>query len=277
MKVWIVGSGTLIPNEKRGGAAHWVEAGGSSFLLDCGPGTLGTLAELGLPWGSLGHILLTHFHTDHVADLAPLLFALKNGSAQPRTRPLTLLGPPGLLQHLNALAEAHGAFILNPGFPLKVQEISPGGDWGDPEAGILIRTWPARHTPQSLAIRLESPEGILGYTGDTGFLEGLGEFFRGCGTLIAECSHPDEMEMDTHLSPGKLAVLAGNARPDVLVTVHAYPPLEPLQIPGLLAEAGYSGWVLPGWDGLELDLAGGETREVEKTKPKSISDAPERD
>lgn len=269
-----MGSGTLIPHGKRGGAAHWVEVGGASFLLDCGPGTLGTLARLGLPWGSLGHVVLTHFHTDHVADLAPLLFALKNGLDQPRAEPLTILGPPGLSRHLEALAIAHGAFILDPGFPLKVGEIPPGADWPGPGSGILIRTWPARHTPQSLAIKLETRDGTLGYTGDTGLCEGLGDFFRGCGILIAECSHPDERDVDTHLTPGKLAVLAGTARPDVLVPVHAYPPLEPEHLPGLLAEAGYSDWVLPGRDGLELDLSDGETREVEEVQPTSTQDGP---
>jgi len=263
LKVWIVGSGTLIPNGQRGGAAHWVEEGGSSFLLDCGPGALRTLAGLGLPWQNLGHLLLTHFHTDHVADLAPLLFALKNGLTQPRTEPLTLLGPPGLSRHMKALSEAHGSFVIDPGFPLRVQEIPPGGDWTDPEKGIRIRTWPTRHTSQSLAVRLETSEGTLGYTGDTGFLEELGDFFEGCGALIAECSHPDEQEVDTHLSPRGLAALAEKASPDLLVPVHAYPPLEPKKLPEHLAAAGFSGRVLPGRDGLELDLAGGKIREAD--------------
>ena len=268
MKVWIVGSGTLIPHGQRGGAAHWVEAGGSSFLLDCGPGTLRTLAGLGLDWQNLGHLLLTHFHTDHVADLAPLLFALKNGLPQPRTKPILLLGPPGLSRHLKALSEAHGSFVVDPGFPLRVQEIPPGGDWTDPDAGIRIRTWPARHTFQSLAVRLESSEGILGYTGDTGFQEELGDFFRGCGALIAECSHPDGWKVDTHLSPRGLAAMAEKASPDLLVPVHAYPPLDPEKLPGLLAAAGYYGRVLPGRDVLGLDLAGGKTREVGLPKQK---------
>ena len=240
-----------------------MDAEASSILFDCGPGTIRTLARLGLPWEALDHLLLTHFHTDHVADVAPLLFAMKNVSTRPREKPLDLLGPPGLTRHLTALAEAHGSFILEPGFPLRIHEVIPGEDWGNSEGGVFLRTCPTRHTPQSLAVRLEGPAGSVGYTGDTGYLEGMGEFFLGCRLLIAECSHPDGEGMETHLAPGELASLAGRASPDLLVTVHTYPPLVPEHIPGLLADAGYSGRVLPGWDGLGLDLSGGEIRELD--------------
>ena len=240
-----------------------MDVGASSILLDCGPGTIRTLARLGLPWESLNHLMVTHFHTDHVADVAPLLFALKHASTRDREKPLDLLGPPGLIRHLTALAEAHGSFILDPGFPVRIHEVIPGGDWQDSQTGILVRTFPTRHTPQSLAVRVESQGDFLGYTGDTGPLEGMGSFFRGCGILIAECSHPDGKELDTHLSPGRLAAMAGRACPELLVTVHVYPPLLPGKIPGLLADAGYSGRVLPGWDGLGLDLSGGEIREMD--------------
>jgi len=253
----VVGSGTLIPDPERGPPAHWVELGGSSLLLDCGAGSLRTMARLGLRWGNISHLLVTHFHTDHVGELAPLLFALKNGVGPSRKAPLTLLGPDGLSGHLEGLARAHGPYITDPGFPLLVHEFFPGGSWQNPLGDFRIETLGTRHTAGSMAVRVVTGDGALGYTGDTGPDPGLGPFFRGCQILLAECSHPDGQEMETHLTPGGLATLAAAAAPDLLVPVHCYPPLDPERVPGLLAEAGYGGRVLPGWDGMGIDLKDG--------------------
>ena len=63
--------------------------------------------------------------------------------------------------------------------------------------------------------------------------------------------------MDTHLTPSGLAALAEAACPDLLITVHAYPPLDPEQVPDLLAREGYTGKVIPGRDGLSVRWEGG--------------------
>jgi hypothetical protein len=69
--------------------------------------------------------------------------------------------------------------------------------------------------------------------------------------------------METHLTPEGLAALADVAGPDLLVPVHCYPALDPGKVPTLLAEAGYEGWVLTGWDGLGVDLTDGHVKELD--------------
>jgi ribonuclease BN (tRNA processing enzyme) len=218
------------------------------------------MARLGLAWHSLTHLLVTHFHTDHVGDLAYLFFVLKHGRFSPRTEDLKLFGPPGLKDHMEALARAHGPQIQDPGFPIEVLEFRAGEDWesADGSFRLLFRATP--HTDNSLAVRVETPDGALGYTGDTGPDPGLAPFFRGCQILIAECSNPDEMKMSTHLSPGELASLAALAQVKVLVPVHSYPTLDLRILPDRLMGAGFKGRVLTGWDGLGLDLSDGEVK-----------------
>jgi ribonuclease BN (tRNA processing enzyme) len=254
VRLWVLGSGTLRPDALRGGAAFWVEAGPTRLLMDCGPGMLRTLARLGLPWQEVTHILLSHFHTDHVADLAPLLFAFRHGLEHPRREPLRILGPRGLGEHLRRLSGAHGAYVTDPGFPLVVEELHGAGAGSRLPGGTVLEARPTLHTDSSLAFRIGVGGVSLGYTGDTGPDEGLGTFFRGCGVLVAECSFPDEQAMDTHLTPAGLADLAEAASPEVLITTHAYPPLDPETVPGLLADAGYVGVVLAGRDGMRATL-----------------------
>lgn len=78
--------------------------------------------------------------------------------------------------------------------------------------------------------------------------------------LVAECSNPDGAGVKNHLTPGTLAALAKEARPGLLLTVHAYPPLDPEDVPDLLAERGYTGRVRAGRDGLEIRIAAGAVR-----------------
>jgi ribonuclease BN (tRNA processing enzyme) len=215
------------------------------------------MARLGLAWHSLSHVVITHFHTDHVGDLAYLFFVLKHGQPERRTEGLRLFGPRGLRDHLEALARAHGAHIQDPGFPVTVHELSPGEGWKSPDGSLRLLSRGTPHTEHSLAVRVETPEARMGYTGDTGPHPDLAAFFRGCELLIAECSHPDGMEMSTHLTPGELASLAREAKPGVLVPVHCYPTLDPGSLPDQLKAAGFVGRILTGWDGLGLDLTGG--------------------
>lgn len=262
MRVWVLGSGTLIPDERRGPPGYWIETPGAFVLMDCGSGTLRSMARFGLNWRKVSHLLITHFHTDHVGEVAPLMFALRHGLASPREAPLTLVGPRGFRDHLSALAEAHGPHVLDPGFELRVCELSPGDAWAEPAGVFSLRTVATRHAPNSLGYRVEAEGTSLGFTGDTGPEPRLGPFFRGCRLLIAECSFPKGRAMDTHLTPPELAAMASAAAPELLVTVHCYPPLDPVEVPGELAGSGYHGRVLAGFDGLGLDLSGEEVRVV---------------
>jgi ribonuclease BN (tRNA processing enzyme) len=256
VRLWVLGAGTLRPDALRGGPAFWVEAGGSRLLMDCGPGTIRTLSRLGLPWQALTHILLSHFHTDHVADLAPLLFAFRHGLDRPRRDSLHLMGPQGLREHLRWLSGAHGSYVTDPGFPLVVEEFPSERSWGPFPGEVMVEVRPTLHTENSLAFRIGAEGLLLGYTGDTGPDEGLGAFFRGCRVLVAECSFPDGEGMDTHLTPADLANLAAGAKPEVLITTHAYPPLVPEEVPQLLAKAGYGGKVFAARDGMLVVLDG---------------------
>jgi len=52
-----------------------LQAAGRVILLDLGAGTLRALLNVGLDFTRLDIIGLSHFHIDHVGDLAPFLFA----------------------------------------------------------------------------------------------------------------------------------------------------------------------------------------------------------
>ncbi|MEX2467663.1 MAG: ribonuclease Z, partial [Gemmatimonadota bacterium] len=205
MRVTVLGSGTLLPDTARHSAAHHVVGSGTSVLLDCGSGTLHGFDRSGIDWASLTHVAITHYHADHVGDLAPLLFALRNGLRPRRTEPLDVIGPPGFRGFMERLAAAMGSYVLNPGFPLDVVEVAPDVPYEDPVRGLRIEACPTPHTDESVAYRVGLNDEVVGYTGDTGPSEAVASFLEGCGLLLSECAWSDPCEGSGHLSPERVS------------------------------------------------------------------------
>src|SRR2546427_876685 len=86
MELVTVGTGTVAPSASRTSACHWVSRGSLKILLDCGAGALHRLAQFGLPWHEVTHVIVSHFHPDHWGELPMLVYALKYTTVPPRTR-----------------------------------------------------------------------------------------------------------------------------------------------------------------------------------------------
>ncbi len=248
----VVGCGTVVPDAMRGGSSYYLELDGGRALLDCGPGATQSLARHGLPWSELTDLVITHFHADHVGALPALFFAFKHGLARRRVEPLTVWGPAGTRRLFEGLAGALGEFLLDPGFPTRFVELAPDEE-GELTGGARLRTHKTPHTDESLAVRIDGSAASVAYSGDTGPSDTLGRFFRGSDLLILECSLLDEEVGDNHLSPTRVARIAGEARPDALLLTHVYPHLlETVDVVALVRAAGYAGdRVLLARDGFE--------------------------
>jgi ribonuclease BN (tRNA processing enzyme) len=242
-----VGTGTVAPSAHRTAAAHFVRRNGVRLLLDCGPGTLHRLATLDLPWSEITHVAVTHFHPDHFADLPMLVYALKYTTVPPRREPLVVLGPRGIVRLVKALAEGYGAWLLDPGFPFLVMDVEPGEPF-PLDAELSLESFPVPHTQESVAYGLTAPEGRLVYTGDTGPSAELARWAKGCSLLLAECSLPEAMAMDAHLTPERAGELARDAGARRLVLTHFYPPVENTD-PARGAASRFSGPVTAAADG----------------------------
>lgn len=246
----IVGCGTAAPDGERACSGYWLANGDCRILFDCGPGVVHNLARFQLPWPQLTHLVVSHFHNDHIGDVPMLLFALQYGTRPLRRAPFTVIGPVGIRARMDAMAAAFGEHVSAPTFPLEIREIRDG-DTVDAGA-IELRAMHTPHTPASLAYRARAADYTMGYTGDTGPSEPVGDFMRGVDDLIAECSLPDDEALDIHLSPASLASLARRANPRRLVLTHVYPQLDRERIPGLLQEHGWNGSCRVAADGMVL-------------------------
>jgi ribonuclease BN (tRNA processing enzyme) len=220
-----LGTGTVAPSARRTAACHYVERGALRVLLDCGPGALHRCAAFGVPWTTITHVALSHFHPDHFAELPMLVYALKYTAIPARTEPLVVLGPPGVVRLVKALAQGYGEWLLDPGFPIAILDVQPGEPF-PLDGDVMLESFPVPHTAESVALGLTAPEGRLVYTGDTGPSEELARWARGCDLLLAECSLPETQAIAIHLTPERAGDLAREAGAKRLVLTHFYPPVE---------------------------------------------------
>ena len=254
MRLTVVGSGTAAPHPERVCAGYWVEAGDVRLLLDCGNGVLHRFATLGLPWATVTHVALTHFHYDHVGDLPALIMALHWGQMTPRTQPLTIMGPVGTRAWIERLRDAVGAWLLAPGsYDVIVNELDAGSKVDLSASGPTLSAHRVPHTPESVAYSVTRARARLVYTGDTGDDEALATWASGCDVLLAECSLPAALAIPEHLTPESAAVLAARAQPGRLVLTHFYPPVEHENIEALV-RARWPGPLVLARDGTVIEL-----------------------
>lgn len=252
MRLTTIGTGTVSPSASRVCAGHLLSAGGINLLLDCGSGVVHRLARAGVDWMAITHVAITHFHADHLSDLAFLIFAWRYGAEQPRKVPAVIIGPPGIDALVSRFAHAFGEWVREPGYDVQVRELAPneGLELGD---GVRIGAFKVPHTEESVAYDIVHEGRRAVYTGDTGFDEALGRWAAGCDLLLTECSLPDEREMAIHLTPRRCGELAEIARPRRLVLTHFYPPVEQVDIRGIIRER-FDGEVTLAEDGWSIEI-----------------------
>ncbi len=90
----------MMPLPHRWLTAMMARYNGSSILIDCGEGTQVALKQKGWSPKPIDVMCFTHFHADHISGLPGMLLTMGNAE---RTEPLTIIGPKGIEQVVEAL------------------------------------------------------------------------------------------------------------------------------------------------------------------------------
>ncbi|GEN98652.1 hypothetical protein NSE01_04850 [Novosphingobium sediminis] len=104
IRVLLCGTGSPEVSGARAQACTLVSAGGRMFLFDAGDGAVRSLLGSKVPVGQLERVFVTHFHSDHINDLGPLV---NQTWIWGRKVPLVIEGPVGMKRVLAGLAEAY--------------------------------------------------------------------------------------------------------------------------------------------------------------------------
>tara|TARA_R110001599_G_scaffold337686_1_gene556191 strand:- start:8164 stop:9111 length:948 start_codon:yes stop_codon:yes gene_type:complete len=239
----VLGSGGPIADDGRASAGYivWVN-GESKILIDVGGGTFLRFGEAGASFADLDFIGVSHFHTDHSADLPALL---KSGYFSGRERSLSIVGPdgsdtfPGLESYLQRmLDEEEGAYGYLSGYlngtgglpalvPLEISRSAtePALIMDDNRSDIQVT---AMHVPHgivpALAFRVRIGATVIVFSGDqNGDDPRFIEFAKNATLLVMHIPIPEGVEgaaRRLHAPPSVIADIASESGAKTLVLSH---------------------------------------------------------
>lgn len=185
--------------------------------MDTGPGNLRKLLEVGLTYKDIDYLLYTHFHLDHIADFAPIIFASKY-ELDLRKKELTIIGPPGMREFYQKLLDLYGKQIQDLAYNIHIVEIKEKFSTENWELESIKTV----HTPESIGYKIKERNGkTIVYPSDTEPFASLSEFAKGADMLILECAFPEPTPGHTY--PEAVGEIAQAAGVKWLVLTHFYP------------------------------------------------------
>lgn len=96
----LLGCGGNMPMPNRFLSSLFINYKGRKILIDCGEGTQVSMRMSNCGFKTIDLICITHLHGDHIIGLIGLLSTIGNSS---RTEDLTIIGPKGIIEVMNAI------------------------------------------------------------------------------------------------------------------------------------------------------------------------------
>ncbi len=251
MKLTILGSGVLIPFPGRGNSGYFLQTREHNILIDGGSGTIRRVADFGLDYRSIDAIFYTHMHPDHTFDLIPLLFAWKHDPLVEKPRTLKIICPKGFTAYFNKLMDIYGEWVMDENVFINLQEV----EREEVAIGNLTVTCGrTEHTDHSVTYRFsEKGGGSLFYSGDTDLCDELIDSGKNAHTVLLECSFPDEMKKEGHLTPSECGKIASDMECNRLLLTHFSPELVNSDIITTVQET-FKGETILAVDGMKINI-----------------------
>lgn len=294
MKIRLLGTGTPTPSIVRASSSYMVEIGDDLILFDHGPGAHWRLLEAGKRAVDVTHAFFSHLHYDHCLDYIRLVLNRwdQGGGLIPE---LKVYGPAPIERMTRQLFDKDGVFG-----PDLTARTSHEGSLGyyQRRGGTLPRPWPnplitelangdvvaengwkvttasvIHHQPYltCYGFRLDSPDGSMAYSGDTGPCQAMVKLAKDCDVMIHMCQHISGTEIHpisakTSTGHRDLANIAAEANVKNLVISHVTVQMD---TPGVrervIREMGevYAGNIFWGDDLMEIPLGDPMPRRLE--------------
>jgi ribonuclease Z len=259
----LCGTGSPLPDVHRAGACIAVLAGGHCFIVDAGEGSAKNVLLMKFPLGKADAILLTHFHSDHIADLGEM--ELQRWMGGSNRKPIDVIGPTGVeqvVQGFNLAYRLDSRYRVAHHGPETVPPTGAGGIAkpfvlaAEPNAslvvfdqdGVRITAFKVDHRPVEPAVgyRFDYQGRSVVISGDTVYSESLLEHARAADVLFHEALNQKMVQMmnanaglanspsmgkithdipSYHSSPEDAAKVAASAGIKHLIYYHIIPPL----------------------------------------------------
>ncbi len=288
--VVLVGTGSPLPSD-RAQASTAVFVDGRFLLFDCGDGASRSIDALNLPIGQIEAVFLTHFHSDHFADLGEII---DRSWIQGRRQVLAVYGPSGVAEVLDGFQRAyrlergyrtahHGEKVMPSEFAGAAAKPFAPDESGESvtvydQQGVVVKAFAVNHAPVHPAVgyRVEFGGKVVVISGDTTATASLATQSRDADLLVAEAmkmatvsqmqkaneqlgndaiAHILHDIQSYHIDVEQLGALAEEAKVKRLALTHLVPPVPKAVAPLLFkrpVSEKYHGETVVGEDGTRL-------------------------
>ncbi|HJG48799.1 ribonuclease Z [Ruoffia tabacinasalis] len=218
MEILFLGTGAGVPSKSRNVSSlvlKLLNELNETWLFDCGEGTQHQILKTTLKPGKVKNIFITHMHGDHIFGLPGFLSSrsFQGGDNQP----ITIYGPPGIEQYINASLKYSKSNLL---YKVNIVELDPKGGELQLNKGWKVKYLPLQHNVLSFGYRIEEPksDGVL-------LVEKLKEYNIPNGPIFGKLKNGETVTLEdgTELDgkdfvgeaqPGKVIAIIGDTRPN---------------------------------------------------------------
>jgi len=257
MKLTILGTGTFYVDKYRSAQAYLLEVNDKKILVDCGPGTLVRLSEVGVKPEEIDYIFVTHFHADHTADLFSLQMGLRLneffGDGKEYKTPV-IFGPEGMREFTKKLSYVYELPAFDNYSKIEYREYENLIDLDE----IKLKPFEVDHTAfgkkaKAYALRFEIDKKILVFSGDSVNCEGLLDASKNADLFICDASYAKNKASPAHLDTYDIGEICQKSQVKKVILTHFYPNTKNIDLVSEVKEK-YHGEVVMGKDFMELEI-----------------------
>lgn len=169
-----------------------------------------------LPPEDIEVVFVSHFHGDHIFGLPFLL--LEYFHLTPRTKDLTIIGPPGIQERIGVVTEAGFPHLAtkDAGYNLRYREVKDGLDerLSVSEGSLAFQALRVEHVSdfECYGFRVQVDGRTVAYSGDAVLCDALVALGEGADVFVVECSCWDAA-CGPHLRPSDIVELRKRISP----------------------------------------------------------------
>jgi ribonuclease Z len=240
LHIALCGTGAPLPDPRRAGPCNVVIAGKHIFVVDSGEGAAKHISLMGIPNGRIEAVFLTHFHSDHIDGLGPMM--LLRWTTNAATSPLPVYGPTGVDSVVAGFDAAyrldsgyrtahHGPAVAPPGGAGGVARTFTPPPRGSNDSvvvyerdGLRVTAFSVDHGPVQPAVgyRFDYKRRSAVISGDTAASAALVANARGADLLVHEGLQPELVRRMTSALVAQHQVGTAQITRDIL-TYHTAP------------------------------------------------------
>jgi ribonuclease BN (tRNA processing enzyme) len=221
MDITVLGCGAAFPRAGGACSGFLFSSGDTNVWVDAGNGTFSNLQKQISYW-DVDALVITHAHSDHLADVMPLMYAL-GFDPESDAKSIPVFAPfdiePTLLSPLGGKSREIFERVFD------FRQITHAFDVG----GIHFDPFPTKHPAESFGVRVTDDSKVAVYTSDTAVFHELIAACADADVLICEATYVDRIKTDpgVHMwarEAGRVATEAGAKR---LVLTHIWATIDP--------------------------------------------------